>query len=126
MSTETDDLAARLMDDMDPELMEFIQRQVNSFIKWDIVQFFCKNPHTTDTPAQIAQYIGRDPRIVGPELRQLAATGVLQEDELHEMRIYTLTDEPIMRQKIERFIQACEDRQFRLKAIYHVIKGLRR
>jgi hypothetical protein len=121
-----DDLAAHLMDDVDPELMEFIQRQVNSFIKWDIVQFFQRNPHTTDTPTQIAQYIGRDPRIVTPELRQLAMAGVLQEDDLQGLRIYTLTDDPTMRQRIDRFIQACEDRQFRLKAIYHIIKGLRR
>jgi hypothetical protein len=30
-----------------------------------------------------------------------------------------------MRELITSFIQACDDRQFRVKAIYHVIRNLR-
>ncbi|MBI5928312.1 MAG: hypothetical protein HY862_03330 [Chloroflexi bacterium] len=124
MGSNREELSAQLMDDIDPELLEFIQLRVNTFIKWDLVQFFHRNPHTTDLPNQIAQYIGRDPRIVGPELKALATSGVLHEEELQGMRIYTLTPDDDMRERIARFMQACEDRQFRLKAIYHVIKGL--
>lgn len=121
-----EELATRLMEDIDPELLDFVQLWVNTFIKWDLVQFFQRNPHTTDTPTQIAQYIGRDPRVVAPELRDLAAVGILHEEELQGMRIYTLTDDDEIRQRIARFIEACEDRQFRMKAIYYVIKGLGR
>lgn len=124
MGSNQEELTGHLMDDIDPELLEFIQLRVNTFIKWDLVQFFHRNPHTTDLPNQIAQYIGRDPRIVAPELKALATSGVLHEEELQGMRIYTLTPDNDMRQRIARFIEACEDRQFRLKAIYHVIKGL--
>jgi hypothetical protein len=41
------------------------------------------------------------------------------------MRVYTLTADPDVRDLIRRFIQACDDRQFRVKAIYHVIRSLR-
>jgi hypothetical protein len=124
MGSNQEELAGRLMDDIDPDLLEFIRLRVNTFIKWDLVQFFHRNPHTTDLPNQIAQYIGRDPRIVAPELKALAISGVLHEEELQGMHIYTLTLDDDMRQRIARFVEACEDRQFRLKAIYHVIKGL--
>jgi hypothetical protein len=74
----SDDLATRLMDDIDPRLLEFIRTKVNSFIKWDLVRFFHDNPHTTDTADSIARYTGRDVRTVEPELQQLVSTGVLQ------------------------------------------------
>ena len=30
-----------------------------------------------------------------------------------------------MRDLIQQFVLACEDRQFRVKAIYHIIRGMR-
>jgi predicted transcriptional regulator len=123
--TGKEDFAASLMDDMDPRLLELIQKRVNSFIKWDLVRFFHDNPHTTDTADSIARYTGRDVRTVDPELLQLAQDGVLEMEDLSGMRVYTLTHDPEVRDLIARFIQACDDRQFRVKAIYHVIRSLR-
>ncbi len=123
--TGKDDFAASLMDDMDPRLLELIQTRVNSFIKWDLVRFFHDNPHTTDTADSIARYTGRDVRTVDPELIQLAQDGVLDMEDLSGMRVYTLTQDQAVRELIASFIQACDDRQFRVKAIYHVIRSLR-
>lgn len=122
---DTDDLATSLMDDMDPRLLELIQTRINSFIKWDLVRFFHDNPHTTDTADSIARYTGRDVRTVEPELIQLARDGVLQMEDLAGMRVFTLVGDNEMRQLIQNFIAACDDRQFRVKAIYHVIRSLR-
>ncbi|MBN1679462.1 MAG: hypothetical protein JW966_04170 [Anaerolineae bacterium] len=122
---DTDDLAASLMDDMDPLLLDLIQTRINSFIKWDLVRFYHENPHTTDTADSIARYIGRDPRIVEPELEQLADDEILNVEELPNMRVFTLTNDVEIRELIGRFIAACDDRQFRVKAIYHVIRHLR-
>ncbi len=36
----SNDLAARLMGDMAPQLLEFLKTKVNSFVKWDLVRFF--------------------------------------------------------------------------------------
>jgi len=123
--SDTDDYATSLMDNIDPELLDLIQTRINSFIKWDLVRFFHENPHTTDTAENIARYTGRDARIVEPELIQLAHDGVLELDQLPEMRIYTYTDNPTLRALIGEFLDRCEDRQFRVKAIYHVIRSLR-
>ncbi len=120
----TDDLATRLMDDIDPRLLEFIRTKVNSFIKWDLVRFFHDNPHTTDTAEGIARYTGRDVRTVEPELQQLVSSGVLQKTELGELMVYTLATDTEIRSLIDTFILACDDRQFRVKAIYHVIRGM--
>jgi hypothetical protein len=121
----TDDLATRLMDDIDPRLLEFIQTKVNSFIKWDLVRFFHDNPHTTDTADGIARYTGRDVRTVEPELHQLVNAEVLQKTTLDDLTVYTLATDMDTRKLIDSFILACDDRQFRVKAIYHVIRGMR-
>ncbi len=36
-----------------------------------------------------------------------------------------LTQEQAARDLIRRFVQACEDRHFRVKAVYHIIRGMR-
>jgi len=113
------------MDDIDPRFLELIHNKVNSFIKWDIVRFFHDNPHTTDTAEGIARYTGRDELIVEPELDQLAQAGVLETTALGDMTVFTLTAEAEMRNLIHSFVLACNSRQFRVKAIYHVIKGMR-
>lgn len=119
------DLAARLMDDMDPDLLDFLQNKVNSFIKWDLVRFFHDNPHAADTADNIARYIGRDVRTIEDELNGLVRVGVLEENEVSRMHIYSLAKDQQTRQLIENFVVACNDRQFRVKAIYHVIRGMR-
>jgi hypothetical protein len=121
---DSDDLATQLMEDMDPRFLEFIRSCVNSFVKWDLVRFFHDNPHTTDTAESIARYIGRDVRIVEPELQQLASSNVLEADELQDLVVYTLIPDAETRILIANFIQACDSRQFRLKALYHVIQGM--
>lgn len=120
-----DNQSDQVMDDIDPRFLELIHNKVNSFIKWDIVRFFHDNPHTTDTADGIARYTGRDILVVEPELEQLAKSGVLETTELGEMLVYTLTAEAEMRNLIHGFVLACNSRQFRVKAIYHVIQGMR-
>jgi len=119
------DLAARLMDDMDPNLLDFLQSKVNSFIKWDLVRFFHDNPHAADTADNIARYTGRDVRTIEDELEGLVEAGVLRENEVSSVRVYALVKDKATRQLIENFVTACNDRQFRVKAIYHVIRGMR-
>ncbi len=123
--TGQDDYAARLMEDMDPRLLEFIRKRVNSFIKWDLVRFFYDNPHTADTAANIARYTGREAGATEKELLSLTEAGILQTSRVSNMTVFTLATDEEVRALIRRFILACEDRQFRIKAIYHVIQGMR-
>ena len=71
-------------------------------------------------PAAIARM-----KEIQQELAQLAESGVLQRETVGEMTIYSLATDPEMRDLIEQFVIACNDRQFRVKAIYHIIRGMR-
>ena len=119
------DMTSRLMDDMDPEMLDFLHDKVNSFVKWDLVRFFHNNPHATDTADNIARYTGRDVRTIADELIGLVTAGVLEQTELSGQTIYMLTADQAMRNLISDFVRACDDRMFRVKAIYHVIRGMR-
>lgn len=122
---EHEDLVGRLMADIDPELLDFLRTRVNSFVKWDLIRFFGENPHTTDTAENIARYAGRNVEAVQAALRELAAQGVLTESRLGEMTVYSLASNPETRRLVRRFLEATNDRQFRVKAIYHIIRGMR-
>jgi len=119
------ELANRLMADMDPALLAFLRNQVDSFIKWDLIHFFHDNPHTTDTAVNIARYIGRDPNVTQAELSELVAGGVLTRRTLGAIVVYSLSPEPAVRERMRRFVEACGDRGFRVRAIYHVIRRIR-
>jgi hypothetical protein len=125
MAIDESDLAARLMGDMDKRLLDFLKTQVNSFVKWDLVRFFHNNPNTADTAENVARYAGRDPAAIEQELVELAKSGVLSCETIGEMRVYSLATDQEMRDLIDQFVLACDDRQFRVKAIYHIIRGMR-
>lgn len=125
MTNAGSDLAARLMGDMDPELLEFLKTKVNSFIKWDLVSFFHSNPHTADTSENVARYVGRDASTIEVELGELVEAGVLERQNAGDLTVYALATDATMRKRIEQFILASDDRQFRVKAIYHIIRGMR-
>ncbi len=114
------------MADMDPQLLEFLQTKVNSFVKWDMVRFFHDNPHTTDTAENIARYASRNVDTIRAELAELARDGVLEEGQLGDMIVYSLAPDRHIRELLARFVKASDDRQFRVKAIYHIIRGTRR
>ena len=125
MASNGDDFTARLMDDMDPTLLDFVKTKVNSFIKWDLVRFFYENPHTADTVENIAKYAGRNADAVRPELEDLVVSGIMEKRLLNNVPIYSLATDEEMRNLINQFILACEDRHFRVKAVYHIIRGMR-
>jgi hypothetical protein len=125
MTLDESDLAARLMEDMDARLLQFLRNQVNSFVKWDLVRFFHENPNTTDTAENVARYAGRDPTAIQNELVELTESGVLRREAVGDLTVYSLATDQEMRELIEQFVVACDDRQFRVKAIYHIIRGMR-
>ncbi len=119
------DLTGRLMADMDPRLLDFLQTKVNSFVKWDLARFFHDNPHTTDTADNIARYTGRTVEAISAELAELARDRVLEENRLGDMTVYSLAPDRQIRDLLEQFVRASDDRQFRVKVIYHIIRGTR-
>jgi hypothetical protein len=119
-----EEFGAKLMDDMEPALLEFVRNKVNSFIKWDLIRFFHENPNTADTAENIAHYAGRNVSAVEPELEGLVESKVMAKRFTGQTAIYSLPADPSARELIEKFALACEDRHFRVKAVYHIIKNM--
>ncbi|MBN1659747.1 MAG: hypothetical protein JXA93_15175 [Anaerolineae bacterium] len=113
------------MNDMDPPLLDLVKTKVNSFIKWDLVRFLRENPNTADTADNIAKYVGRNAATVEPELQELVGSGIMDSKSVEGLPIYSLTNDASTRELLERFITACEDRHFRVKVIYHIVRGMR-
>lgn len=107
--------------EMNAVWIQFLQTKVNSFIKWDLVRFFHDNPHTTDTAENIARFVGRDAQTVQHELDGLAKAEVLLTKSISGQRIYRLSDADETRQLIREFVAACHSREFRVKAINHMM-----
>ncbi len=111
--------------DIEPRLLELVQTRLDTFIKWDIMRHFHTRPHLTVTAEQLARELGRDVRVLRPQLQQLARGGLLSVEELADMRLFTYTDNLDTRALVKDFFVACHDRRFRVHAIYQVIRGLR-
>ena len=120
-----EDFTTRLMNDMDPQLLDLVKTKVNSFIKWDLVRFLRENPNTADTAENIAKYIGRNAATVEPEIKELVDSQIMLTKTLAGMPVYSLTSDGQVRDLLDRFIVACEDRHFRVKVIYHIVRGMR-
>lgn len=113
------------MNDMDPPLLDLVKTKVNSFIKWDLVRFLRENPNTADTSDSIARYVGRNAAAVEPELQELVQCGIMEVKLIEGMPVYGLTQDAETRELLDRFISACDDRHFRVKVIYHIVRGMR-
>ena len=72
-----------------------------------------------------ARYAGRSAETIRSELAELARDGVLEENQLGGMTVYSLAQDDTVREMLEQFVKALDDRQFRVKAIYHIIRGMR-
>lgn len=124
LPSNEDDSKARLMDDMDPDLLDFVKTKVNSLVKWDLVRFFHENPHTADTVENIAKYAGRNVTVVAPELEELVASRIMKRSRLGDTAVYSLETDEATQALVKKFIVAYEDRHLRRKAVYHIIRGM--
>jgi hypothetical protein len=117
--------ATQSIDEIDPLFRDFIFDKVNSFVKWDLIRYFHGCPQTADTADNIALATGRDPQEISIALDELSHAGILDAQPVNDSIAYTLCDDNEIRQTVNSFILACDDRQFRVKAIYHVIRQMR-
>jgi len=108
--------------DLDPDLLEFFRTYVDSFVKWELLLYFNRNPHTTESPETIAGQIGRSLADVEHDLAALAEAGILQADVVSAVTGYTLAPEDSIEPVLTRFLQATDDPAFRRRAIYHLVR----
>lgn len=109
----------------EPQLLDFVRKKADTFVKWDLIRFFHNNPHAANTAENIARFAARDPRTVEHDLDELVASGVLEVNVSGKTRVYQYAKQQEIRDLIGKFVAACDDRDFRVQAINLVIEGLR-
>ncbi|GAB4569762.1 MAG: hypothetical protein Kow0077_02800 [Anaerolineae bacterium] len=116
---------ARVIDGDEPQLHQFVRMQMNSFLKWDLVRFFHENPQVLALPAQVAAQTGREQQLIQPVLEEMAAQGMLrrQPQPGSGESYYGLTTDQAICNLLDRLFEALNDRAFRIKAVYTVIRA---
>ncbi|MFZ5917878.1 MAG: hypothetical protein ACOYZ7_13135 [Chloroflexota bacterium] len=114
---------ADIMEDMDPDVLSFIKQHVRSFVRWDVLRFLYENPGTWDTAENLAVYVGRGPEQVRGEIGQMACEGLLRQDGRGPGPTFGLTENSQTLQLLERLVSASQDRTFRMKLVYHILRA---
>jgi len=94
--------------EIDIDMLAFVERYANNPLKWEIVMFFGRNPHTRDLADHIARLVGRSEPAVRRELEDLALLGLLKRQPAPGANIYGLTDDPALRETLTRFVASLE------------------
>ncbi len=105
-----------------PRIIDFVTHNVRSLLAWDILVYFDRNPDASLTVEELASTLGRHAEEVGPEVDHLCAEEILGRngDEVG----YRPTDH--MRESVNEFVVACQDRSRRLALIALVLQRLAR
>ncbi|MDY7040918.1 MAG: hypothetical protein SVX38_08635 [Chloroflexota bacterium] len=90
--------------EVDVELLAFVERYATGLLKWDIVTFFGRNPHTHDTALSVAFFIGRNPHAVMLNLEDLRILGLLQQTRVNGEITYRLTSDHVLREAAFKFV----------------------
>jgi len=107
-----------LADYLSEDLQVFVDTFVVSFLAWDIIVFFHKNPGVAINVEQLAANLGRRQDEVKRESEVLAAKRFLY----NRSGIYTASDDRAMGQNAADFYQALCDREKRLRILTAVLQ----
>ncbi len=84
-------------------LWSALTRVASDLVGADLVGFFVDNPYTSDTSQGIAVRVGRQPSRVAPVLEALVEAEFLVVVEMGGLRVYQLTEQPILRQTLQQY-----------------------
>jgi hypothetical protein len=113
------------MEDMDGDLLDLLKRGLDSFIKWDVIKYLHHHPDTAHLASELARHMNRNQADLEVELNDLVAAGIVDRCRMDQQPAFALPADPSARQVIERFLLACEDRYFRMKVVYHILREMR-
>jgi hypothetical protein len=125
MFPDDDTLSGLLMNDMPPELLRFIKETVTTFVKFDLIRFFHENQFTYESVETIAHLVNHDQNAIGLALEELAEQGILEGTTVGDTKLYSLSKNGPIRHLVHSFVMACEEKEFRVKVIFHVLRRMR-
>ncbi len=102
---------------LSPQLEGFIRKYITSFVKWDLVVFFCKNPGVANTATALANRLGRKPSDVSRALEDLAQDGLLAREAADTDSEYRFSTPEHLSSMVHEFVAALETREKRLQIL---------
>lgn len=109
---------------VDPDTLDFIQRYLTTYTKWEMLKYFAENPSAVETPRAFARRLNKDVRQMSEALKSLARTGILTNGRGSEDEGYTLTTEESPRSTLLRIAEMVRtNNRFRLLLNYHITKA---
>lgn len=109
---------------VDAETLEFIQKYLTSYTKWEVLKNFAENPGLVETSKGFSRRLGKDIRQIGEALKSLARTGIISNGRGGESGGYTLTADETQKAMLMRIVDTVRvNNRFRLLLNYHITKA---
>lgn len=109
---------------VDPELLEFIQKYLTSYTKWEVLKYFAENPGVVETARGFARKLNKDQRQISEALTSLARTGMVSNGKGAEEAGYSLTADAGQKATLHRIADSARaNNRFRLLLNYHITKA---
>jgi len=114
---------------LDEPMEQFMARYVNSFIKWELVNYFHEHPQTIFRVADLAKALNRPAESIKRELQELSDEGLLQETKNAKKMEYLYqptagqSRERELSELLSQFVHLCRTREGRLRVIYKILKN---
>lgn len=106
---------------LDEELIFFIENYVDSFVKWDVIAFFCLNPETVGVAVDIANRLGRKESDVEEALEELVQKKLLKKRNDEDV-VYAYAPTPEVARQVKLFVECIADREKRLKILAKILR----
>jgi hypothetical protein len=109
---------------VDAETLEFIQKYLTSYTKWELLKQFAENPGMVETSKGFARRLGKDIRQIGEALKSLARTGIISNGRGSETGGYALTADDEQKATLFKIVDTVRtNNRFRLLLNYHITKA---
>jgi len=111
------------IDDIAPEIIDFVDKYIDQFVDWDVLVYFHENPDVERKAAGVALDIGRRQATIEPVLHVLVVKGVLEyeSDETSDPN-YNYCASAEFRKSMDAFLAATRDRANRLAIVGKVLQ----
>ena len=111
------------LDEIGPEILDFVDRYIDQFVAWDILAYFHENPDAKRKPSGIATDLGRKTAMVEPSLEIFVRKGILdrEPDEAGEPT-YRYAAPAGFRENMDSFMTTMRDRTTRLAIVNLILR----
>jgi hypothetical protein len=118
-STQSDSSVNR---GLDAETLDFIQRHLTSYLKWEVLKYYGENPSAVETPRAFARRLGKESRQITEVMKSLSRSGLLHNGT--DTEGYALAGDDSQRAILQKIVSASRsNNRFRLQLNYHITKA---